>query len=46
MQCLAIQKGFEKLFTEHQTQLRESDIYLCLYESTEFETYKEAGFLS
>lgn len=46
MQRLAIQKGFEKLSTEHQTQLRESDIYLCLYESSEFETYKEAGFLS
>ena len=46
MQRMAIQKGFEKLSTEHQTQLRESDIYLCLYKLSEFETYKEAGFLS
>lgn len=39
MQALAIQKGFEKLSTDHQTQLRESDIYLCLYNKSDLEDY-------
>jgi len=43
---LASQQGFEKLSSDHQTQFRESEIYLCLYERSEFETYQEAGFLS
>lgn len=39
MQGLAIQKGFEKLSTDHQTQLLKSDIYLCLYDKSDLEDY-------